>query len=198
MTLRPTAFLDRDGVINVDRGYVYRPENFEFVSGVFEGASMLQRLGFALVVISNQSGIGRGLYSEDDHLGLNRWMIGQFKQRSIDIDRVFYCPHHPTDALGPYRCECDCRKPAPGMLLRAARELNLDLKLSAIFGDRESDLQAAANAGVPLRYLLGTDGLARPAAAEPRGLSTAEFRNLKEAAASTELAGAVTALAGVR
>lgn len=198
MTLRRAAFLDRDGVINVDRGYVYRAEDFEFVSGVFEGASMLQRLGFALVVISNQSGIGRGLYSESDLLTLNAWMIQQFEQRSIHVDGVFYCPHHPTEALGRYRCECDCRKPAPGMLRRAAHELNLDLKRSAIFGDRESDLQAGANAGVPLRYLLGTDGLLRPAPAEPKGLSTAEFSNLKEAAASLERDGTINRLAAAR
>ncbi len=198
MTSRPAAFLDRDGVINVDRGYVYRPEDFEFIDGVFEGASTLQRLGFALVVISNQSGIGRGLYSEADLDALNRWMLRQFDKRSICIEGVFHCPHHPTAALGPYKRECECRKPAAGMLFRAARELDLDLEHSALFGDRASDLQAAANAGVPLRYLLGTDGLSRPGPAEPRGLSTAEFRNLGEAAASNELSDAVGAFARTR
>ena len=195
MTLRRAAFLDRDGVINIDRGYIYRPEEFEFVDGVFEGTSTLQRLGFVLVIISNQSGIGRGLYSEADLDVLNRWMLRQFEQRSIRIEGVFHCPHHPTEALGRYRRECDCRKPAPGMLLQAARELNLDLQRSALFGDRASDLQAAANAGVPLRYLLGTDGLSRPAPAEPPGLSTAQFSNLKEAAASLKLGDTVSALA---
>jgi D-glycero-D-manno-heptose 1,7-bisphosphate phosphatase len=195
MTLRRAAFLDRDGVINIDRGYVYRPEEFEFVDGVFEGTSTLQRLGFALIIISNQSGIGRGLYSEADLDVLNRWMLGQFEQRSIRIEGVFHCPHHPTEALGRYRRECDCRKPAPGMLLQAARELNLDLQRSALFGDRATDLQAAANAGVPLRYLLGTDGLSRPAPAEPPGLSTAQFSNLKEAAASLKLGDTVSAFA---
>jgi D-glycero-D-manno-heptose 1,7-bisphosphate phosphatase len=195
MTLRRAAFLDRDGVINIDRGYVYRPEEFEFVDGVFEGTSTLQRLGFVLVIISNQSGIGRGLYSEADLDVLNHWMLRQFEQRSIRIEGVFHCPHHPTEALGRYRRECDCRKPAPGMLLQAARELNLDLQRSALFGDRASDLQAAANAGVPLRYLLGTDGLSRPAPAEPPGLSTAQFSNLKEAAASLKLGDTVSALA---
>jgi D-glycero-D-manno-heptose 1,7-bisphosphate phosphatase len=195
MTLRRAAFLDRDGVINIDRGYVYRPEEFEFVDGVFEGTSTLQRLGFVLVIISNQSGIGRGLYSEADLDVLNHWMLRQFEQRSIRIEGVFHCPHHPTEALGRYRRECDCRKPAPGMLLQAARNLNLDLQRSALFGDRASDLQAAANAGVPLRYLLGTDGLSRPAPAEPPGLSTAQFSNLKEAAASLKLGDTVSALA---
>ena len=195
MTLRRAAFLDRDGVINIDRGYVYRPEEFEFVDGVFEGTSTLQRLGFVLVIISNQSGIGRGLYSEADLEALNHWILSQFEQRSVRIEGVFHCPHHPTEALGSYRRDCDCRKPAPGMLLEAARELNLDLSRSALFGDRASDLQAAASAGIPLRYLLGTDGLTCPAPAEPPGLSTAQFSNLKEAAASLKLGDAVTALA---
>ena len=188
MSLRPAAFLDRDGVINVDRGYVVQTEDFEFVSGVFEGAAALQSLGFALIVVTNQSGIGRGLYSENDLLALNCWMIGEFEKRSVHINGVFYCPHHPTDA-------CDCRKPAPGMLLRAARELNLDLMRSAMFGDRASDLQAAAAAGVPLRYLLGADGLLRP---EPDRLSSAQFSSLREAAASVELREAVSRLASVQ
>ena len=194
MILRRAAFFDRDGVINIDRGYVYRPEEFEFIDGVFEGTATLQRLGFVLVIISNQSGIGRGLYSEADLEALNHWMLSQFEQRSIRIEGVFHCPHHPTEALGRYRRECDCRKPAPGMLLQAARELNLDLQRSALFGDRVSDLQAAANAGVPLRYLLGTDGLSRPAPAEPPGLSTAEFSNLKSTVTSLEFEDAIGAL----
>lgn len=195
MSSRPAAFIDRDGVINIDRGYVARIQDFEFVIGVFKGAALLQRLGFALVVVTNQSGIGRGLYTESDFLALNRWMIEEFEQRSVQIDGVFFCPHHPTDALGSYRRECDCRKPAAGLLLRAARELNLDLRRSAMFGDRTSDLQAAAAAGVPLRYLLGTDGLVHPA---PDRLSLAQFTNLQEAAASAELRTAVAQLASVQ
>lgn len=195
MTLRHAAFLDRDGVINVDRGYVYRSEDFEFVGGVFEGAAALQELGFALVVVTNQSGIGRGLFSEDDFLALNRWMLREFEQRSVRIDGVFYCPHHPRDAVGRYRRDCDCRKPAPGMLLRAARDLGLDLTRSAMFGDRASDLQAAAATGVPLRYLLGTDGLRRPG---PHILSIAQFSSLQQAATSAELRAAVSQLTGVQ
>ena len=197
MMRRPAAFLDRDGVINVDRGYVSRAEDFTFVGGIFEGTAALQQLGFALVVVTNQSGIGRGLYSENEFFALNRWMIGQFEQHSIRIDGVFFCPHHPTDARGQYRRECDCRKPAAGLLLRAARKLGLDLTRSAMFGDRASDLQAAAAAYVPLRYLLGTDGLARPAPAKPRGLSIAEFSSLHEAATSFEFKNAVAQFAGV-
>ena len=197
MNLRPAAFLDRDGVINLDRGYVFRAADFEFVPGVFEAAAALQRLGFALVVITNQSGIGRGLYSEIDFLALTRWMRGRFEEHSVHIDGVFYCPHHPTDALGHYRRECDCRKPAAGLLLRAARELDLDLARSAMFGDRASDLQAAAAAGIPLRYLLGTDGLSRPAPPDDEGLSLAEFDDLKQAAASIEFHDAVSSLVGL-
>ena len=125
-------------------------------------------------------------------------MISQFAQRSIVMEGVLYCPHHPTEALGRYRRECDCRKPGAGLLIRAGHEFGLDLARSAMFGDRASDLQAAAAAGVPLRYLLGTDGLLRPPPTATSGLSLAEFRNLREAATSANLLDAVNALTATR
>jgi D-glycero-D-manno-heptose 1,7-bisphosphate phosphatase len=180
---RPAAFLDRDGVINVDRGYVFRREDFEFVPGVLEGARRLVELGHAVVVITNQSGIGRGLYGEDDFHALTRWMEGEFAAAGAPLAAVYYCPHHPSEAQGLYRIDCACRKPAPGMLLRARDELALDLSASVLFGDRGSDLMAAQAAGVPRRILLATDGRGEPAAVAD-GLATGRHRRLDAAVAA--------------
>ena len=184
---RRAAFLDRDGVINLDHGYVSRREDFTFVPGVLDGARHLHALGFALVVVTNQSGIGRGLYSISDYEQLTTWMKGRFAAEGAPLAGVYYCPHHPTDAKDDYRKSCDCRKPAPGMLLAAARDLDLDLGASVLFGDKESDLLAAVAAGVPVRVLLGTDARWTPAVPEPTGLATAVFQRLDEAIADTTL-----------
>jgi D-glycero-D-manno-heptose 1,7-bisphosphate phosphatase len=181
--MRRAAFLDRDGVINVDHGYVARREDFEFVPGVLEASAELVRLDFALVVITNQSGIGRGLYSADEFDELTRWMSNAFEHAGAPLAGVYFCPHHPTEALGRYRVNCACRKPAPGMLLAAIDELGLDPARSVAFGDKRSDLQAAQAAGVGARVLLGTDGLAMPPEREDGGLATARFRSLQDAMA---------------
>jgi len=178
---RRAAFLDRDGVINLDHGYVYRPEDFDFVPGTLEAARELARQGYALVVITNQSGIGRGLYTEADFAVVTQWMKQKFAEAGAPLAGVYFCPHHPTDAVGEYRRDCDCRKPAPGMILRAARELGLDLARSVLFGDRRSDLAAAQAAGVPRRFLLATDGVGMPADTEDGGLATARFGSLLDA-----------------
>lgn len=178
---RRAAFLDRDGVINVDRGYLYRREDFDFVPGVLEGARRLHELNYALVVVSNQSGIGRGLFSEADFHAVSDWMREKFIAAGAPLAGIYFCPHHPTEAHGRYLRSCDCRKPAPGMLLSAARDLHLDLGASAIFGDRPSDLEAALAAGVPLRIMLATDGRDPPNADIRNGLASASFRRLDEA-----------------
>lgn len=185
--LRRAAFLDRDGVINIDRGYVYRREDFEFVSGVLDAARRLHSMGFLLVVTSNQSGIGRGLYSEADFNALTTWMRSEFLAAGAPLAGVYFCPHHPTEALGAYRRSCDCRKPAPGMLLAAARDLGIDLACSVMFGDKASDLEAARAVGVPLRVLLGTDAREVPAMPPAHGLASAAFRGLLEATADAAL-----------
>lgn len=174
---RPAAFLDRDGVINLDHGYVVRREDFAWVPGVREAAAQLHRAGFALVVVTNQSGIGRGMYSEAEFFALTEWMQAEFASAGAPLSGVYFCPHHPTDAVGAFRTQCACRKPAPGMLLSAAGELDLDLGRSILFGDKVSDLQAAAAAGVPHRVLLATDGVGAPDPA-PEGLATAAFASL--------------------
>jgi D-glycero-D-manno-heptose 1,7-bisphosphate phosphatase len=187
---RRAAFLDRDGVINVDHGYVCRREDFRFVPGTVAACSQLHRLGFALVVVTNQSGIGRGLYGEDDYRRLTGWMSDEFATGGAPLAGVYHCPHHPQAPLAPYRRACDCRKPAPGMLLAAARELSLDLARSVLFGDKASDIEAAAAAGVPQRVLLGTDGRALPPA-ELAPRATARFASLADAVASELLRAAL-------
>jgi len=189
--LQPAAFLDRDGVINVDHGYTYRIDAFEFVPGVLPAAAKLAALGFRLVVVTNQSGIGRGLYTVAEFDALTDWMREQFAAAGAPLAGVYWCPHHPTDAVGEYRRTCDCRKPAPGLLLQAARELNLDLPRSVMFGDKRSDLEAAQAAGVRERVLLGTNGRAMPIDHLAGELATARFASLAEAVAARAFVSAV-------
>lgn len=186
MMLQPAAFLDRDGVINVDHGYTYLRENFAFVPGVLAAAAALSAAGFVLVVVTNQSGIGRGLYSVQDFEQLTAWMRDQFSAAGAPIAGVYYCPHHPTDAVGTARRDCDCRKPAPGLLLQAQRELGLDLARSLLFGDKRSDMEAAQAAGVPERILLGLNGREVPAedGSLPAGLVSARYASLGDAVAA--------------
>ena len=181
MTQRRAAFLDRDGVINVDYGYTVRIADFSFVEGVLPAARILSDAGFTLVVVTNQSGIGRGMFTLEEFQTLTDWMREQFAAAGAPLAGVYHCPHHPTDAVGEYRRDCDCRKPAPGMLLAAARDLDLDLSQSMMFGDRASDLEAARAAGVPRRILLGTNGNSEPLTDLPADLATESFRSLSQA-----------------
>jgi len=187
---RRAAFLDRDGVINLDRGYVYRREDFAFVPGTLPACAQLHQRGFALVVVTNQSGIGRGLYGEDDFRRLTEWMSAEFAAAGAPLAGVYHCPHHPQAALPEYRCACDCRKPAPGMLLAAARDLDLDLGRSVLFGDKASDIEAAVAAGVGHRVLLGTDGRAPPPA-DLAPQASARFTSLAHAVRSQSLRAAL-------
>ena len=132
------------------------------------------------MVVTNQSGIGRGLYTEDDFHTVTEWMVQSFAAAGAPIAGVYYCPHHPTEAAGPYRLDCQCRKPAPGMLLQAAAQLGLDLAPSVMFGDRASDLRAEKAAGVARRVLLATDGHGFPVSV-PDGLATGQHVRLDEA-----------------
>lgn len=145
-------FLDRDGIINVEKNYVYRIEDFEFIDGIFELCALAQNRGFKLIVITNQAGIGRGYYTEADFQNLTDWMLEAFRERGIEIDRVYHCPYHPTAGVGEYRQESFDRKPNPGMILKAQKDFDLDLSHCALIGDKDSDIEAGRAAGV--RYLL--------------------------------------------
>lgn len=141
-------FLDRDGVINKDHGYVHRPEDFEFVEGIFELVAAAKRAGYLVVVVTNQSGIGRGYYTEADFHDLMGWVNSRFVEHDGQIDAVYFSPFHPEHGIGDYRRESDCRKPAPGMFLNAQSELNIDMEQSILIGDKPSDMAAGLAAGV--------------------------------------------------
>ncbi len=147
MTKR-ALFLDRDGVVNVDRGYVHKPEDVEFVDGIFELVSEAVRCGYLIVIVTNQAGIGRGLYSEQDFHSLMDWMKSEFESRQGRIDAVYFSPFHPEHGVGTYRRVSDCRKPAPGMIIRARHELDIDLSRSILIGDKQSDVDAGIKAGI--------------------------------------------------
>jgi D-glycero-D-manno-heptose 1,7-bisphosphate phosphatase len=154
-------FLDRDGVVNVERGYVHSREQFHFQEGIYELCRAVQTLGYLLLVVTNQAGIARGYYSEPEFLELTEWMIHQFAEQQIQIAHVYYCPYHPVHGNGRYKYDSPDRKPKPGMLLRARADFDLDLSSSVLIGDKLSDMYAARAAGV------GTKILLCPGAVEP-------------------------------
>jgi D-glycero-D-manno-heptose 1,7-bisphosphate phosphatase len=154
---RKALFLDRDGVINEEKNYVHRVADFEFMNGIFELLAHAQSLNYLLIVITNQAGIARGYYTEKDFHKLNDWMVAQFSANGITINRVYYCPYHPTHGLGAYKIDSDFRKPGPGMILQAQKELNINLAQSVLIGDKESDIEAGLKAGVSHTVLLKSD-----------------------------------------
>ncbi len=162
MSGRPAAFIDRDGVLNEDHGYVYRVEDFHWLPDAVRALQKLQQAGYALVVVTNQSGIARGLYTPADVDTLHAHMRAQLQQHGVTLAGVYACPHHPDAVLPAYRRACDCRKPQPGMILQAARELGLDVAASCLFGDKPSDIEAGRSAGVGRSWLVhGPQGLAQ-------------------------------------
>ncbi|MFC4699164.1 D-glycero-beta-D-manno-heptose 1,7-bisphosphate 7-phosphatase [Glaciecola siphonariae] len=150
-------FLDRDGVINVNHGYVYKQENFDWIDGIFSLIRQANSAGYLVIVVTNQSGIGRGYYSEAEFLSLSEWMKKRVMQEGGNIDDVFYCPHHPQSAIGDYLTHCQCRKPSIGMLKKAADKWDVDLSNSMLLGDKASDMQCAINAGLARGVWLVTD-----------------------------------------
>lgn len=153
--MNPRAlFLDRDGVINIDKGYVHRPADFEFVDGIFDLCRFFRDRNYSIIVITNQAGIARGYYSEADFLQLSEWMNFQFEKEGITISKTYYCPYHPEHGIGHYQTDSFNRKPNPGMILTARNDYELDLASSVLIGDKESDITAGLTAGIGTTILL--------------------------------------------
>ena len=136
-----TIFLDRDGVINKEINYLHKIDDFEFIDGIFDVCLYFQSLGYKIIIITNQSGISRGYYTESDYQKVTQWMLNQFKYKNINILDIFHCPHGPDS-------NCDCRKPKPGMFLKAKAKHNTDMEKSWMIGDKERDTIAANSAGI--------------------------------------------------
>jgi D-glycero-D-manno-heptose 1,7-bisphosphate phosphatase len=173
--LRPAAFLDRDGVLNEDLGYVHRVQDFHWLPGAVQACKRLQDAGYALVVVTNQSGVARGMYTLDEVDRLHAHMQRDLSAAGVTLTAIYRCPHLPTAELPAYRLDCACRKPRPGMLLQALREHGLDASRSVMVGDKPSDMQAGQAAGVARCIQVGPGQTARD-------LSTAVDQLLRAAA----------------
>lgn len=141
-------FLDRDGVINIDKGYVHKIEDFKFYPGVFEALKKLQDADYKLLIVTNQSGIALDYYTEEDFFRLTDYMLSEFSKRGIKIDKVYYCPHHENGTNPKYTMKCDCRKPESGMIKQGIEEFNIDPSKSFLVGDKENDIKAAHKEGI--------------------------------------------------
>ena len=144
--MRRAVFLDRDGTLNVEREYLYRTEDFLFIQGAVQAVRLLNESGLLVVVVSNQSGVARGYYSEEDVELLHRYADGLLRQAGAVIDAWYYCPHHP-EGRGSYALPCRCRKPGTGMLVEASRRLDIDLSQSFMVGDKLIDIEAGLASG---------------------------------------------------
>jgi D-glycero-D-manno-heptose 1,7-bisphosphate phosphatase len=149
MFVKPNAaFIDRDGVINEERNYVHRIEDFVLLPGVAQGLALLRDAGYRLIVVTNQAGIARGYYDKSAMDRLHDHLREQLALQGVALDAIYFCPHHPSGSVKELAFECDCRKPAPGMLLQAAKDFELDMSASVLIGDKLSDVQAGKRAGV--------------------------------------------------
>lgn len=137
--MNKAIFLDRDGTINVEKNYLHRIEDFEFLPGVVDALKQLQQAGYMLIIVTNQSGIARGYYTEDDFQKLNDWMVTQLKMQGVIISHVYFCPHLPDAEIMEYRKECNCRKPKLGMYQQAIADYDIQLIKSYAIGDKIRD-----------------------------------------------------------
>ena len=151
-------FLDRDGVVNVEIGYLSRAEEVRYMDGIFSLCRTAVGLGYRLIVVTNQAGIARGFYTEAAYQDLMAWMRAEFREEGVELDAVYHCPYHPVHGIGEYKREHEDRKPGPGMLRRGAKEFGLDLSQCVMVGDRCTDIAAANTAGLRQAFLIaGTE-----------------------------------------
>ncbi|MGQ9444125.1 D,D-heptose 1,7-bisphosphate phosphatase [[Pasteurella] aerogenes] len=151
--MNKAIFLDRDGTLNIDYGYVHEIDQFHFIEGSIEALQQLKQMGYLLVLVTNQSGIARGYFSEQQFLQLTEWMDWSLADRGVDLDGIYYCPHHP-DGIGEFKQDCDCRKPKAGMLNQAIKELKIDPARSIMIGDKMEDMIAGKSAGIKTNILV--------------------------------------------
>ena len=171
------AFLDRDGVINEDYGYVHKWKDFKFCDGALEGLKLLKSLDYLLIIITNQSGIDRGFFTEFEYKKLTEKYTKKLSRNGLNIDAVYHCPHHPYYSKPIFK-DCNCRKPKPGMIFNAVKEFNINLKSSIIIGDSERDIQAGKNAGIRQRFLISNQQILK----NDKALFTKSFPSLIECA----------------
>ncbi|MDR1616232.1 MAG: HAD family hydrolase [Syntrophomonadaceae bacterium] len=146
--MNKALFLDRDGVVNVDKGFVHKTEDFQFADGIFSFCRYFSGAGYRVFIVTNQSGIARGYFTEEDFSRLNAWMLDEFEKNGVFITEVRYCPYHPEGVIERYKRESTDRKPNAGMILKIARKYGLDLNNSVLIGDRREDMAAAQAAGI--------------------------------------------------
>ena len=170
-------FLDRDGVVNKELDYVYRKDDFYFIDGVFEACQTILSHGYEIILITNQSGIARGYYSEEDFLKLTKWMVKIFMENGVTISDVMYCPHHATEGLGVYKVNCECRKPKTGLLVQIRNALKQDLQGAYMVGDSLKDLQAAKAVGITPILVRTGNGLQTLQELSTAGLENVEVFN---------------------
>ena len=146
--MNKAIFFDRDGVLNVDVDYLHEIEKFQWIDGAIDAIKLCNEKNYLVVVVTNQSGIARGMYTEDEIKKIHSHMQSELKKFGAQIDAFYYCPHHPNGIVKPYAKVCDCRKPKPGLILRASQDLKIDLSTSIIIGDKQRDIDAGLNAGI--------------------------------------------------
>ena len=151
--MNKALFLDRDGVINIDSGYVYKIEDFVFIDGIFQFCKQAIERDYLIVIVTNQGGIARGFYSMDEYIKLTKWMEDEFKKRGITITKTYFSPFHEDGIIPEYTGSSFDRKPNPGMILKAKDEFDIDLSKSILIGDKDTDIEAAKNAGVGKSFL---------------------------------------------
>lgn len=159
MVKRKAVFLDRDGTINIDAGYVHKIADFKFIKGAVQAIKRLRDNGFIIVVVTNQSGVGRGFYTEKDVLALHDYINRELHRQGTGIDRFYFCPHHPEAAIEKYKQDCNCRKPNPGMIRQAVDELDIDPGSSFMIGDQLRDITAGKRAGIKSILIQARDGI---------------------------------------
>lgn len=181
--MNKAIFLDRDGTINIEKNYLYKVEDFEFIPGVVDALKVLQNLGYRLIIITNQSGIARGYYSEHDFKLLNDWMKEELRNQGILIDAVYYCPHLPDAKMTNYRVLCNCRKPKIGLYTKAIENFDIDLSKSYAVGDKIRDCSICKESECK-GFLIGNNEQSDTI----RAVKNGEYRNIQYAENLIEVA----------